>query len=140
MNESTNGPRQGLERASIEGVAVLLAILAAFSLEAWWEGRSEASQTEALVSALEVEWAAEESVLGAHVERLGVNHAAVIALLRAHSTGTLLPIESAKQLWADLAWVTYKPALGALNSLLVSGLDGVSDVPLRTAIAAWPAR
>ena len=77
------------------------------------------------------------SNIDATVARLDVNRSEMIEIIEAHSADSALAPDSAAALFVSYSWSTYKPAMGALNSLLLSDLDKVADPALRSAIASW---
>jgi hypothetical protein len=126
-------------RVGLDGLAVLLAILLAFGIDAMWEVRAEQDAVRDLLGALETEWRSELEKLNTEIEGIARNRAAIAVMVEVNRTAEhgITP-DSARALYQAMSWVTYKPALGAVNSLLLTDLENVRDLALRSAIAAWP--
>ena len=126
-------------RILIEGAAIVVSILLAFGIDAWWEARSDQSRTEQLLQALEAEWSSELNVIGNVLDQIRTAHGAMTELIEiGRLSQSALNEDAALRAYTNAYFSTYKPTMGALNSLLQSDLDNVTSPELRTAIASWP--
>ncbi len=129
-------------RLTAEACAIVLSILLAFALNAWWDARADAR--------------AELSVLMTLEEELDTAHADLRRQLSNYAF-----LENATQTIADqlvaagigqsvmvpdtylaglLLDMTYDPPMGTTNTLLVSGqASSLQNQELRVALAEWPA-
>ncbi len=128
-------------RVFVEGVVIVVSILLAFGLQAWWEGSQErAEETEALAQLLEdfrSNSARLDTTRIAHQRSLAADLELLALTGRGgERAGTNSTTELVRQI-GNVA--TYDPVLGTLNSLIASGRLGIlqSD-SLRIALAAWP--
>jgi len=131
------GQSARLARVALDGLAVLLAILVAFALDAWWSNNQASSRAEQLLGALEEEWDAELLQMETTLLRLQRNREAMIGIIVAHDATEIVAADSAGALFSSIAWSTFKPSFGALNGLLRNELDEVADPRLRVAISSW---
>jgi hypothetical protein len=127
-------------RIFAEGVAIVVSILLAFGIQAWWEGRQERTVEQEWLMRLAVEFEAVESALvtwqGYH---RGVRRAAEALLdhtgptpsasLEADSIGALI--------WAMSYGWTLDPPTATLSSLESSGLELLSSRELQLQLASW---
>ncbi len=136
--------RKGISwtRIVAEGFAIVVSILLAFGIDAWWNGRQQrAAELEAL-RAIHQEFQTNRELLRTveemHSEALMASRA-LLALAEIPRTELPAPdsiehlLQNARNNW------TFDPLDGALNSLLNAGELGlVSSLDLRVALAAWP--
>jgi hypothetical protein len=136
--------RPPLGRLITESAVIILSILAAFALDAWWDERKERVEEREVLEALHAEFTAArerieryqglqervmnstESVLGA--VRDGMNRGSETVTLADSTLGlTFIP-------------PTLSVSLGTLNGLTSGGrLDIIEDRALRTALGSWGA-
>ena len=124
------------------GASILLAILIAFALDAWWTDRDEAKRIDALVLLIAEEFEATtvqiDSVVSANDREVGGG----IAFLARTEPG-LPPMsqDSVAQFFGiGETFQTYNPQFGALNTLIASGgLERVPDPDLQQALGGWEA-
>jgi hypothetical protein len=136
LNQSIPWPR-----IVAEGTIIVVSILLAFWIDAWWSERQTRAEESEAISQLVADYRT-------NAERLkiirGVHEAALEAayeiLARAGMGGQPNNEASTAELVyvALRAW-TYDPVLGGTNSLIQSGRLGIlSDNALRVALAGWP--
>ena len=126
-----------------EGVVIVISILLAFGLDAWWDGVAERASLEASLASVLEEFEANRSALPVVLE----NHASNISGLRA-ARGQLSEVGPGETaaiadtlLHLSIRWFTYDAQIGALSALLESGeLAKIRDPRLRKALAGWTAR
>lgn len=129
-------------RIAVEFGVIVLSILAAFALEAWWSDRVDTEQTRARVETLANEFTATRSDLAIEVEGLDAARTALAALLGSVSpTAPMISMDSITTL-LDLSFraATIELRSGSLQALLASGdLADIEDPDLTALLAAWPA-
>lgn len=127
----------------MEGMTIVLSILAAFALDSWWDSRQVSlALDEGLAAVAEELDAARDHV----AERVGVYDrveqylAAVVPMLAA--AGDASTVEVPDTLMAALLYApTIDPPTGALNAFLESGLlTSVQDHEVRRHLASLPSR
>ena len=127
-------------RIGAESVAIVVSILLAFAIEAWWEGQQEREEERVLLTALKEEAQYNLDQIDTElVYRRAVSEAA-ITLLNASAGDVELAPEELDQLlgsvpwWGNAVW-----SIGAFNGLLQGGrLYLVESESLRSAIASLP--
>jgi hypothetical protein len=130
--------RRGTQVAAMlrEAFAVLAAILVAFGLDAWWDGRVDQARADALLAEVSDEFKSAVVQLDSIVELNERTAATAFRFVRESGTGAA--IESWDGFWNAQI---YDPSFGALTSLLsAGGLENVRDRELRRALADWPAQ
>ncbi|MDP2957169.1 MAG: hypothetical protein Q8N53_12170 [Longimicrobiales bacterium] len=130
-------------RLGAEGVLIVISILSAFALDAWWDARLARQEEADVLVRLRAEAVSNRDQL---LERID-NHRSVqraaeaILALTGSSAPTGLSADSVGRLIDEASsnW-TYDPANGVLESLIVSGRLGIiSSDSLQTELAGWPA-
>jgi hypothetical protein len=130
-------------RLFYEGLAIVVSILLAFAIDAWWEERQEQEDASVAISGLLSEF--QENLRQLRVER-GSHQASL------HSTLALLNMMGpnpdrqpeltrfAPLLLSCVTNANFLPRLGTLNSLIASGrLRLIEDPELRQLLTDWPA-
>lgn len=141
MNGAQTGKGRVWQRFVGESLAILIGILLAFSIDAWWAARSDRAEEQSALGRLRDEFSENREQLhqiqAGHRRVLG----AAVRLLELSASGA----ESAEQpeldslIWELRDWWSYNPASGSLNSLISSGrLALIRSDSLRTELAAWP--
>jgi len=128
-------------RKLLDGMAVLAAILIAFSLDAWWGDRADEKRTTELLHALEAEWAGDLSEMDksldeidAYLENLGLRINASQKDFESISDSEF------ELLWNPPRWDYFRPSTGAIQAIVAGGLAQVVDIHLVLAITSWPSR
>jgi hypothetical protein len=126
-----------------EGVLIVLSILLAFALDAWWDGLQELREETDILRRLEVETSANLDQLLEKRTRHEEARDAATALLEFTGPRESLAVgqDSIARLITRLAsYWTYDPGNGVLSSLLNSDkLRLLRNESLRTELAGWPA-
>lgn len=130
-------------RILAEGMAIIVSILFAFGIDAWWTTRQLHLDEQDILRQLDAEFQTNAVLLA---ERR-LNHAEILASLKlvlsvtgpepdqtvAESTELRVAIDRITRWW------TYDPQMGVLSGLTQSGrLSIISSDPLRNALASWP--
>ena len=128
-------------RVGAEGVVIIVSILLAFGIDAWWDERQERAEEREALSQLESDFRANAAQLDTvrryHQRALDASYEIIArAGLGGEPVGGTPTAELV--LHFGSAW-NYDPVLGGINSLIQSGKLGIlqSD-SLRAAIAGWP--
>jgi hypothetical protein len=126
-------------RAAADVLLIVIGVSIALAADSWLAERVEKVRIDRLLDSLEVEWAAELNRLDAHVDKLEAAKAAKIRLIRANkdNSPSLTAEGAASLLLNSYKWSTFKPSEGALNALLVDGLQNIDDTSLRLAVSSW---
>ena len=143
MSESdSDETKRHMPRFFAEFVVIVVSILAAFGLDAWWDGRVELGETRAQQETLSAEFSATRNDLVTLRETLESLRAQVAALLPHISPdAALLPIDSLNTM-IDLTFRlgTVELGMGSVEALLASGgLAAIPDNDLKALLASWPA-
>lgn len=127
-------------RVIAEGAAIVVSILLAFGIQAWWEGRQRREAEEEILGRLAEEFLAIHDTLSAVLEeharhRKGVG--ALLSLADASGAGSL----TAEDFYgAFLGFTSTHLETGTLDGVLASGqLSLITDAELRRMLAAWDA-
>lgn len=128
-------------RAGLEGVVIVVSILLAFGIDAWWDERQERAEEREALAQLESDFRANaiqlDTIRFYHQRALDAGYE---ILARAGLGGEPRGGPSAAELVLQVgsAW-NYDPVLGGINSLIQSGKLGIlQNDSLRIAIAGWP--
>lgn len=123
-----------------EGVAIVLSILLAFAIDAWWDARQERAEELQILEALREDFLANRAEAAGTIavhERGGALIAAAHA--RMPSEAAALPPDSIGATLNALAQPrTFDPVRGTLDALIGSGrLDLIRDAELRRALTVF---
>jgi hypothetical protein len=123
-----------LKTALRDAVLIVVSILIAFALDAWWDGQSKAAEEREALTALKAELAASraelDSVMAFNVRQIKRVDRYLDGRFNAEADGEVLDVFS--------GGLTFDPSIGAIEAILAGGLDRVTSLELRAAIAAWP--
>ena len=135
------GPSLPWGRIIAEGAAIVLSILLAFAIQAWWEGRGESDRRAAILAGLASDFARTDSVL---------NRSLMFDSFRAEGTARLIELArtetdfEAHQAEIDTLISTVyfrspiEPARGTLDALLSTGdLDILGNPALAARLTSW---
>ncbi len=125
------------KRLLVEGVAVVVSILLAFWIDAWWDSQKNVAEEREILVGLEAEF----MDLRARLDSLSkFNHegTALIEEYLSDSVGEMSP-NSIEQLFVFVYLVNVLDQGGALDALLASGrLEKVAARDIRARLAKWP--
>ncbi len=128
-------------RVFVEGVVIVVSILMAFALEAWWGGQQRAKEEDEVLRALLVEFNGAEVEL----DRVEQRHAEVVSgadaiLEQLRGAATSDATVSISALASLFLTPTADPQRGTLDALIASGsLDLIRSQALQSRLADWPA-
>ena len=128
-------------RVIAEGTAIVVSILLAFGIQAWWEQRGEHDRERIALEALATDFAAADSIL--RLRELAIDSAAVAAQEILAMVGPAAdpadPDSLARLVPRLLRRPTFEPPMGALQALLGSGeLRLIRNQALRAELASFP--
>ena len=132
--------RARLRRGLVEGAVIVLSILLAFAIDAWWAERRLAQEEAAMLASLEAEFTSNLDQLDRVVDTYTRSRTQV-ARLRRMSEDEVRALEQAEVSNAMLAlcnpW-TFDPVLGTTDVLIGAGRLGIlQDARLREAITVF---
>jgi hypothetical protein len=127
------------KQAAAEVFLIVIGVSIALAADSWLAERDKAERTERLLNSLEAEWAADLKYMDANLEEVGQAMPAIRRMIGAHdnSPQDLTAAEAASLLEQAWDWHLFLPSDGALNTLLVDGVQNIEDAPLRLAIGSW---
>ncbi len=130
------------KQAAAEFFLIVIGVSIALAADSWLAERDKAERTERLLNSLEAEWAADLKYMDANLEEVGQAMPAIRRMISAHedSPQDLTAAEAASLLEQAYDWHLYHPSDGALNTLLVDGVQNIEDASLRLAIGSWRGR
>jgi len=124
----------------IEGLVIVMSILTAFSIDAWWDSYQEQRREHEILVGLRADF---------HASRPGLESRLDLARRMASGTGDLLNLTRDQQIpgpvnvpdsliLAVLGGPTYEPATNTLDSAVASGeIELLRDDKLRAELANW---
>lgn len=126
-----------------EGLLIVISILLAFGIQAWWDGRSQAERRHALLDGLSADFAGAE----AELDRAMIRHREVVEVTGRWivMSRTIAPSPSlaavADTLVSEMQWATtFGPPMGSVESLLAGGDMGLLESPaLAKELTSWMA-
>ena len=130
------------KRMSAEGAAIVVSILLAFSIEAWWDDHQDRAEEQGILLGLKSEF---EQNLAFIETELSYRHAVLGSILRifdASVARTSIEPEVLDELIGDVTWwQNIKYSRGAIDGLLQSGgLSLIKNDDLRRVLASMPSR
>lgn len=128
---------------AIEAVVIVVSILLAFSLDAWWDARGQRLEEEQILENLQTEFAAAGVQLDQYILYHRVTLSSVSLVLdstrAAHAEGRTLVEVPSIHLARALIGPTFQPRTGTLEGLEHSGALGIlQSGELRQTLLAWP--
>ena len=129
------------KRLSVEGAAIVVSILLAFSIDAWWDNRQERIEEHRILESLKVEFLTNAENIPRYIaghQKSAKYTLALLEAMKAADSGSTLqyPVAKFRQV---LGHNSTDPQSGALDAILQSGeLRFVSNAAIRERLAAWP--
>jgi len=120
---------------------IVVGVLVALAIDAWWSGRQERVEEREAIELLRAEFQSNaarlDTVASQHREGLEAGYA-LLALMDEAAQGRDVYLPPPMIFELVEVW-TYDPINGGLNSLIASGRLGIlEDEALRAALAGWP--
>ena len=130
------------KRLSAEGAAIVVSILLAFSIEAWWDNNQDRSEEQGILLGLKSEF---EQNLAFIETELSYRNAVIDSILKifdASAAKTSIEPKKLDELIGDVTWWSnIEYARGAIDGLLQSGgLSLIENEELRRVLASMPSR
>jgi hypothetical protein len=125
------------KRLAVEAAAIVVSILMAFSIDAWWDGRKDQLEEQEILVGLQVEFIDLRSRLDqwAQSNRTGIQF---IEQYLSDSV-TEMDLHSVESTFTYAILVNVLDQGGALDALLASGrLERISDRGIRARLVKWP--
>ena len=127
----------------LEGVVIVVSILLAFALDAWWDSRGQRQEETQVLENLRSEFQAAGSQLDRYLIVDQTTLTSIEAILgsarAAHAAGEAQVEVATVDLARTLIGPTFDPRTGTLDGLLASGRLGIlRNQDLRQRLAAWP--
>jgi len=129
------------KRIAAEGVAIVVSILLAFGIEAWWQDRNDVNREQHLLTALLLEFEQNGELLRQAREVYEQYYRDALRVLEVmeEDPDTIDVAELEGLVGSLLARQTFHLESGALDGLLASGeMSLIRDAMLRNRLAAWP--
>jgi hypothetical protein len=138
-NSSSNVPWL---RLTIEAIAIVASILAAFAIDAWWQGQLEEDEAHEILVSLKDEFEGHRAALLEKEVDWTERGASMERLLHAIQTGETPPPAVMDTLLDDISYPgTWDPGSGARDALIASGrLELIDNLELRNRLSAWQGR
>jgi hypothetical protein len=129
-------------RLGAEGAAIVVSILLAFAIDAWWDGAQARIEETEVLGELEEEFAG-YTVRLANFERNALTTARLLEHVLAAGPPTFAEPPSVAVSDSAVFWLNFNATLdaveGTLQALLASGrLELIRNRELRSRLAAWP--
>ena len=135
----TNAMREKCKRVASDILLIVVGVSIALAADSWLAERTEKARTNQLLEALEAEWTADLEVIDVYVIDYAQAMAGIIRIINAHNEGSsnLSTTDADSMIQQAYNWRTFNPSEGALNALLVDGVQNIEDADLRLAVASW---
>jgi hypothetical protein len=127
-------------RISVEAVAVLVSILLAFAIDAWWEDRKERAFEQETLRGLKAEYEDHHQVIGRQIELHLKSLRAIASLMGACRSGLFQSSEFAidEAVFFLQVGVTTDLGSGVRDALISAGrIDVLTDRKLRYMLSEW---
>ena len=129
---STSTFKSSATRLVAEGLVIVVSILLAFAIDAWWDSSQERSKEIAYLEQLEddLENTLENNArFGSAAE---ATDRAVASLVQAYYQAEPAPVDSVSAWWGRMGWAVVQPTLGTVEALVSTGdLTVIRDDELR---------
>ena len=125
----------------VEGFLIVVSILVAFAIDAWWEERGARTEERRVLTALRAEFQENAERLPEYIAKS--NFAATEAAKLIHDIQNVAKggriVATAEQLMAFTVFGSFDPARGAFDAMLQSGeLKYIGNQALRGRLVRWP--
>jgi len=118
------------KRLTVEGTAIVLSILLAFAIDAWWEDVQAARQQAKLVVALQQDFGTTKARLEVSIEYADSLIARTDGFFESANSNDSVPIDSIRHLGGGAFHkIDFEPALSAYESAVATGRLGLIENP-----------
>ena len=130
------------KRISAEGIAIVVSILLAFSIEAWWSNYQDRAEEQVILLGLKSEFEQNLALIETEISYRNAVIDSILVIFDASGTQSSLEPEILDELIGDVTWWSNIEYLtGAIDSLLQSGgLSLIENEELRRILASMPSR
>lgn len=126
-----------MKTALRDAALIVVSILIAFALDAWWDGQSRMAEEREALTALQAELRASRVELDSVMD-FNRSQSQRIDHILEPGDSAVPSTERGAIFRAVNGGMTFDPSLSAVETILAGGLDRISNPQLRTEIAAWP--
>lgn len=130
------------KRISVEGAAIVVSILLAFSIDAWWNNYRDRSEERGILLGLRAEFEQNLAFIETELSYRGAVVASILKIFEASDGRTTIEPDVLDELIGDITWwrnIDY--SRGAIDGVLQSGrLSLVENEELRRLLASLPSR
>jgi len=118
------------KRLTAEGTAIVLSILLAFAIDAWWDEVQTARQQAKLVLALQQDFETTKGRLESSIEKANSLISRTDGFFEAVKSDDPVPIDSIRHLGGGAFYkISFEPALSAYESAVATGRLGLIESP-----------
>lgn len=132
-----------LRSTARDATLIIVSILIAFSLDAWWDDRIEQQEIRDTLHAVHVDFSSTKDELRTVVDanKRYIDLVTKLISLESDDIGSLdASVKSELAYLLPTGGITFDPVLGSVDALISSGqLNRVRNLQLRSLIGAWPA-
>ena len=130
------------KRISAEGIAIVVSILLAFSIEAWWSNYQDRVEEQVILLGLKSEFEKNLGLIETEISYRNAVIDSILGIFDASGTQSSLEPEVLDELIGDVTWWSNIEYLrGAIDGLLQSGgLSLIENEELRRILASMPSR
>ena len=125
--------RRNIAKLALEGAVVVVSILIAFALDAWWDDRQLQQETAEDLAIVEYELAENIRLVQVTMDIMSqvvAANNALIAELTTHPDSAMVEIEDTTIFWGIFINPTLDPSLGGTDAWIAAGRLGGLDSPL----------
>jgi hypothetical protein len=130
------------KRLSAEGAAIVVSILLAFSIEAWWDDYQDRGEEQGILLGLQSEFAQNLAFIDTQLSYRSAVIDSILKIFDASVARTSMEPDILDELIGDVTWwENIEYSRGAIDGLLQSGgLSLIENEELRRVIASMPSR
>lgn len=132
--------QRSIAKLALEGAVVVVSILIAFALDAWWDDRELQQETAEDLAIVEFELAENIRLVQVTMDIMSqvvVANNSLIAELLAHPDSAMVEIQDATIFWSLFSHPTFDPSLGGTDAWIATGrLGGLESSLLRRRLAS----
>ena len=130
------------KRLSAEGAAIVISILLAFSIEAWWDNYQDRSEEQGILLGLKSEFEQNLAYIETEISYRNAVIESILKIFDASGSQTSIEPELLDELIGDVTWWKHiEYSRGAIDGLLQSGgLSLIENEELQRLLASMPSR
>lgn len=125
-------------KAISELFLIVVGVSIALAADSWLSDKNEEARTNLLLDSLEEEWATELTRIEEHLNLMNQAKKSIAVMLEARDKNPQDIPDDLINSYADSSnWGTFKPSNGAHSTLMIDGIQNITDPALRHAIVSW---